>query len=263
MRAFAFALGISLALAGGGAGATPRRVASLNLCADELVLLIAAPEQIVSVTHLARDPDEFPFWTLARRYPANDGSIVSVAGMRPDLIVTMGGLGRDRDWLARRIGAGLVDLPFPQSIADVEASIERLGGVLGREARAAALIRAIRRARRDVPTRAVETAYLSGGGLSLSASGLGAEWMALAGLIQAALPGDRVTSERLLSDPPAVVLRSNYRGNQASRASRWPGFGLLGRLPHLRTIDTDGRRWTCMGPSLLPEIARLRREVAR
>ena len=32
---------------------TPRRVASLNLCTDELLLLLAAPEQIASVTHLA------------------------------------------------------------------------------------------------------------------------------------------------------------------------------------------------------------------
>ena len=53
MRVFASLLAISLALAA-PAGAEPRRVASLNLCTDELLLLIAAPGQIVSVTHLAR-----------------------------------------------------------------------------------------------------------------------------------------------------------------------------------------------------------------
>jgi hypothetical protein len=30
-----------------------------------------------------------------------------------------------------------------------------------------------------------------------------------------------------------------------------------------RTIATDGRLWTCMGPLLIGEIARLRRELAR
>src|SRR5688572_31875691 len=72
------------------------KVASLNLCTDELLLLLAAPDQIVSVTHLAQQPAETPLWRLARRYRSNDGSLLSVAGLKPDLIVTMGGGARDR-----------------------------------------------------------------------------------------------------------------------------------------------------------------------
>ena len=53
MRAFACVLGASLALTGDGGGG-PVRVASLNLCTDELLLMLAAPQQIVSVTHLAQ-----------------------------------------------------------------------------------------------------------------------------------------------------------------------------------------------------------------
>src|SRR3712207_4435627 len=80
MRAFACALAISLALAS-PAGAAPRRVASLNLCTDELLLMLAAPEQIASVTHLAQQPAETPLWREARRYRRNDGSLVSVVGL--------------------------------------------------------------------------------------------------------------------------------------------------------------------------------------
>jgi hypothetical protein len=29
----------------------------------------------------------------------------------------------------------------------------------------------------------------------------------------------------------------------------------------VRTLPTDGRRWTCLGPLLIDEIERLRREV--
>lgn len=262
MRAFACALAISLAL-GGAAEATPRRVASLNLCADELVLLVAAREQIASVTHLSRNPREFPFWRSARRYPSNDGGLVSVAALRPDLIVTMGGLGRDRERLARRIGARLIDLPYPQSIADIETSVARLGIALDRRPRAAALIRAIRRLRSSAPSRQVDAVFVSGGGLSFAAPGLGAEWMALAGLSQRSLPNARVSSEMLLTSPPAIALRSDYRSDQSSRAALWPGFRLLARSRRTRTLATDGRRWTCMGPSLIPEIRRLRRELER
>src|SRR5688500_9930017 len=53
------------------------RVASLNLCTDELLLALAAPEQIVSVTHLAHKPQEATLWRQARRYRQNDGSLLS------------------------------------------------------------------------------------------------------------------------------------------------------------------------------------------
>ncbi|HEY0113800.1 MAG TPA: hypothetical protein VGB59_11735, partial [Allosphingosinicella sp.] len=69
MRAFAFASAISLALLAGAAKpAPPARVASLNLCTDELLLLLAEPRQIVSVTHLAQQEAETPLWRAARRY---------------------------------------------------------------------------------------------------------------------------------------------------------------------------------------------------
>ena len=92
MRAFAWLSIASLAfVAAARSDAAPRRVVSLNLCTDELLLALAAPDQILSVTHLAQDPAETPLWPQARRYRRNDGSLLSVAAMRPDLVVTMGG----------------------------------------------------------------------------------------------------------------------------------------------------------------------------
>src|SRR3954470_242770 len=85
MRAFACASALSLALGlalGGAAGAAPpQRVASLKLCTDELLLLIAAPQQIVSLSYLSQLPEETPFWAKARAYRRNDGSLLSVAGL--------------------------------------------------------------------------------------------------------------------------------------------------------------------------------------
>src|SRR5437763_4221986 len=78
MRAFACASAISLALAGAGpadAAAAPRRVASLNLCTDELLLLLAGPGQIASVSYLSQLSQETPLWARARAYRRNDGSL--------------------------------------------------------------------------------------------------------------------------------------------------------------------------------------------
>jgi iron complex transport system substrate-binding protein len=87
--------------------------------------------------------------------------------------------------------------------------------------------------------------------------------MALAGLKQRPLQGDRVSLEQLLVRPPALLLRSDYRSGEYSGEQRWLAHPLASANRRSRTIPTDGRLWTCMGPSLIPEIERLRREAAR
>jgi len=262
MRVFAFCLAASLALAG-PAEATPRRVASLNLCTDELVLLLAAPAQIASVTHLSQDPGESPLWQTARRYRRNDGSLLSIAALRPDLVVTMGGGARDRLRIAERLGIPILDLPFAQSLDDVVTSIRRVAAALGRPAAGEVLVRRITELRGSAPAARTDAIWLGGGGRTIPATGLEAQWMALAGLRQRAMQGDRVSLETLLVRPPQVLLRSDYRAGQYSNQQRWLSHPLARRARGARTIPTDGRRWTCVGPLLIDEIARLRREAMR
>lgn len=266
-RLFRCAIGIVTALGAvcgtPSAIAAPERVVSLNMCTDELVLLLAEPEQIVSVTHLARDRHEFPFWRTARRYRANDGSIASVAGLRPDLIITMGGLARDRARLAERIGAEILILPYPQTLEDVETAVMQVATALGGEERARRYIGVLRYVEETQPVTSSEAVFLSDGGLSVASGSLDAQWLSLAG---AAIPADqagRVTAEHMLIDPPTTVIRSDYREEQTSRGQFWPGFRFLERSPQTRVISTDGRRWTCSGLSLLPEIMRLRAALAQ
>jgi iron complex transport system substrate-binding protein len=257
MRAFASVSAISLALAG-TADAAPRRVASLNLCTDELLLMLGDPGQIVSVTHLAQQPAETPLWRQARRYRHNDGSLASVAGLGPDLVLTMGGGARDRVRIAARLGIRTLDLPYPQSLADTERAIGTVARALGRGPAGAAALARIERLKRSRPAMSADTIWLGGGGRTVAATGLAAEWMALAGLRQRPMTGDRVSLEQLLVRPPAVVLRSDYRGGQYSSEQRWLRHPLARRIRGARTLVTDGRLWTCMGPALAGEIERLR-----
>jgi iron complex transport system substrate-binding protein len=257
MRAFVCASAISLALAG-PAEAAPQRVASLNLCTDELLLMLGDPAQIASVTHLAGQPAETPLWREARRHRSNDGSLVSVAGLRPDLVLTMGGGARDRGRIARRLGIRILDLPYPQSLADIEAGVRAVSAALGRGPAGAALLARIARLKAIRPAAAADTIWLGGGGRTVPATGLAAEWMALAGFRQRAVGGDRVSLEQLLVRPPAVLLRSDYRQGQYSGEQRWLSHPLARRARGARNIVTDGRPWTCMGPALIGEIERLR-----
>ena len=261
MRVFACILAISLTL-GGAAEAAPERVASLNLCTDELLLVLAAPEQIVSVTHLSHKQAETPLWKRARRYEANDGSLLSVVGHTPDLVLTMGGGARDRASIAEQLDIATLDLPFPQSIQDIEASISAVAQALGRQEQGRRLIARIDRLERSEPKRQHDTVWLGGGGRSVASGGLAAQWMALAGLRQRPLKGDRISLEQLLIRPPQILLRSDYRQGQYSGEQRWLNHPLAKGTEKSRTLVTDGRTWTCMGPLMLDEIRRLRQEMA-
>lgn len=232
------------------------RVASLNLCTDELLLLLGQPRQIVSVSHLSHSPRETALWRKARRYPANDGKLESVLASRPQLILTMSGSGGARQALARRFGARLIELPYPSSPSDVAAQAEQVSRLLGRPAASLPYRRQLARllATRTPPE---EGAFLGGGGLSLSPEGLGASWLSLVGFRQPALRGGRLSLEGLATKPPKWLIRSNYRMDQASRGAAWLNHPLVTRL-RSRTLGTDGRAWTCGGLPMLSEVERLR-----
>jgi iron complex transport system substrate-binding protein len=237
------------------------KVASLNLCTDELLLTLAAPEQIVSVTHLAHKSQETTLWRQARRYPQNDGSLLSVVGRKPDLVVTMGGGARDRARIAQRLGIRILDLPYPQDLADVEKAIATVAGALGHPAAGRQWLARLQALKRSLPGHMPDTIWLGGGGRSVQATGLAADWMRLAGFRQRPLQGDRVSLEQLLVHPPAVLLRSDYRSGQYSGEQRWLMHPLAKGTRRSRTIPTDGRAWTCMGPPMVDEVLRLRQQV--
>jgi iron complex transport system substrate-binding protein len=232
------------------------RVASLNLCADEYLLLLARPSEIASVTRLSQDPSESPLWKTARRYPSNRGDLEGVIAARPTLVVTMGGSGRSSEAIARRMGLKTIDLAFPTSIEDVERNMVRLASILGDTRRAASWQKGLARLKSSqAPAR--DTIFLTDSGFSLSSGGTGAQWMALAGFRQRPLPGARATLETLALHPPAILLRSTYRRNQHSLGQAWLKHPLA-RKARAKTVWTDGRPWTCMGPLMLSEIERLR-----
>ena len=239
------------------------RVASLNMCTDELVMLLAPEPQITSVTHLSQDLRESPLWRVARRFSANDGSMLSAAGERPTLIVTMGGIARDRERLAHAIGAEILILPFPQSLDDIEASVRQLAAALQRKRQGERIVAAMQAVRRTEPERAITGFMLSGGGFTQSSGSLGSQWMALAGIEVPPGTGPRIAAERLAYDPPEMILRSIYRPGQTALRNSWPGFRMIGGKPDIRQVVTDGRLWTCAGPLLVAEIVRLRRKVAQ
>ena len=232
-------------------------VASLNLCTDEYLLLLARRQEIASVSFLSQDPLESPLWRSARRYPANRGSIEDVLARRPDIVLTMGGGGRATRLLAGRVHIRAVELVSANSLRDVATNLRSVAAALGEPRRAAPWVERLAQLQRTSPIAAKDALWLSGGGQSLAAGSIGAQWLRLAGLEQRALPGGRASLETLLVQPPAVLVQSRYRSAQVSSGTRWLNHPIV-RHAKSQKLTTDGRPWTCMGPLMIGEIERLR-----
>ena len=235
-------------------------VASLNLCADEYLLLLARSDEIASVSFLSQYPLESPLWRIARRHHSNRGSIEDVLNQRPHVLLTMGGGGRATALIARRLGIRVVDLKHVSSPEDVGANLRTVAAALGEPNGAAPWIARLNALGRSSPRSARDTILLASTGDSLSPGSAGAKWLRLAGLEQRPLSEGRATLETLLTRPPQVLVRSNYRLGQVSRGTRWLDHPIVRRMPSHRMV-TDGRAWTCMGPLMILEIERLRKAM--
>ena len=128
-------------------GSRPARIVSMNLCTDQLALLVAAPEQIHSLSYISRDPASSPLAEEARRYPPNHGLAEEIFLMRPDLVLAGAYTRRETTNMLARLGFRVETFAPAASFDDIRANIRRLGRLLGRETRASHLLAAFDQAR--------------------------------------------------------------------------------------------------------------------
>lgn len=244
------------------AAAPPTRVASLNLCTDELALLLAAPGQLASVTWLAAEPRETALAPRARGLLLNNGRLEDIAALRPDLVLTSGPATRYAAELAQRMGTRVLDVPSPATTADVRANVRAVAAALGRPGAATPVLAAFDHDLGPPIAARTRALLIQGGGYAPPPNGLAAAFLGHAGLAQMPTQGGHVDFERLLINPPQVVVTANYRATQISRAQSWFAHPALGHLPS-RRLAIDGRAWTCMGPLAARALPGLRAELAR
>jgi len=138
-----WAVGASLALIG-SAAAGPR-IASLNLCADQYVLALADPDQILSLSPDAHDPVLSYAAQDAKAYPITNGSAEAIAALGPD-IVFANPYGRDgTKSLLRGLGMTVIELEVAQDFAAIKRQTRIIAEALEQTKRGEALIAAMER----------------------------------------------------------------------------------------------------------------------
>jgi len=105
----------------------------MNVCTDQLAMRVAAPGQLVSVSHLARDPGLSAMAVEALAYPVNHGRAEEIYLMEPDLVLASTFSDRATVAMLRRVGVEVLEFPPAASLADIPERLRAMGAALGRE----------------------------------------------------------------------------------------------------------------------------------
>jgi iron complex transport system substrate-binding protein len=235
LRAAALALAL-LAAAAGARAAPARRVVSLNPSLTAILLAVGARDALVGVDSFSarQEPEVAALPTVGGLY---DPSLEAVLALAPDLVVFVP-TAEQRDFQRRLADLGVPVQPYdPLSFEDVLATIEALGGRVGRADAARERVAAIRAARAAVAARAAarprrravlvlqrEPLFLVGRGSFVD------EMLEVAGAENLARafdePWPRVAREWLLAAAPDVILDASdpAAGEPAAYWAHWPSL---------------------------------------
>jgi iron complex transport system substrate-binding protein len=267
--ALLFAAALAAAQAGSATAEPLPRVASINLCADQHLLALADPEQILTVSWLAADPEESLLATEARHHELNFGTAEELLKFAPDVVLAGTYTSPFTRTLLRRVGIRVVELEPETSIADIERNVRLVAELVGqaeRGERAVAALRAqVRALAANRPAQRLTAVIVRPGGFTVGADSLANELLTLAGLANVAAERglDRwgsLSMEALLRSAPELIVLTGYRSTQPSLANAVLEHPALERLGATRrTVTVPTALWACGSPGSVEAAAVLQR----
>lgn len=269
-RVFAFGV-ISLLMAATGARAeppptAPRRIVSLNLCADELALRLAPKGHVISVTSLASDPLSSTVAPLAAGIPANRGLAEEVVPLGPDLVIAGAFTTRSTVALLQRFGIPVIELGSPSSLEEAYGQIRTLAARLGAPEKGEEMVREIEAAIAAAPPPqqpAPRAVVLRPNGFTVGRDTLADDLMRRAGLdnVAARLSPDKLgqlSLEEIVTARPEVLVVDDEPDAPPSLAREMMAHPAVREaLAEGRTVDVPTRLWACVGPQLAEAFTRL------
>lgn len=250
----------------------PRRVVSMNLCTDQLAMLLADEGQLISVSRIALDPYVSAMATQAQSYRINYGQAEDIYLMQPDLVLAGQYTPASTVNMLRGLGIEVEIFDITSSLDGVTEQLRKMGQALHRRAQAEALIA-------DFDTRRAALARNTGpqpraifyyaNGLTSGDGSLANDILELAGFTNAAIDagygwGRKLPLEVLaLTDPDLVITTTPYPGgSRAEDVMQHPAVRAL--QENAATAAVTDHDWVCGTPFVLraaEQLADVRRQI--
>lgn len=245
-------------------------VASINLCTDQLVLSIAGPEQVLSLSWLSADPEESMLAAEASVYPLNYGSAEELMRIGADVVIAGTETSPFTRDLLRRLGSTIVEVVPATSLDDVYRNLQQVGDAIGRSRESAAVVAAMQSRAAAIRSRRVEPArsaiVVRPGGFTIGRETLANELLELVGLDNRIAELDRwgsLSIETLLTNDPDFIVLTDYRNTEASLANSIFSHPALVALTESQTrLDIPARFFACGAPASLDSAESLLEQMA-
>lgn len=257
LAALGLAAGCAPAAPAQTGGANAPTIVSLNPCLDAILVEVAAPDQVLALSHYSRDPASSSIPAeVAARYGVTGGTAEEVIALQPDLVLASTFLPQPTRSALERAGLRVETFGSPTTIAESVAQVHNLSELAGAKARGEALVRQI-----ATPANNPEHAPISAllwqegeivaGEQTLIAQLLREEGFTSHAAARGLQQSDRVSLESLLADPPALVLVAGDAPGQHHPV-------LAGALKTTAIAPLDPALLYCGGPTIPKARARLR-----
>ncbi|SFO30952.1 iron complex transport system substrate-binding protein [Cohaesibacter marisflavi] len=250
----------------------PQRVVSINLCTDQLAMMVAGPDQLISVSKLAFDPNTSVMVDRAKRYRMNHARAEEIIRMKPDLVLAGIYTSKNTINLLQRFGVRVEQFSPDSGFDAIRKNILRIGNLLGQHERASRLLRdfdnKLASLKKSAPKEQKVLASYEPSSYTGGAGTLANEMIKAAGLRHMGedlgFHGSSVklSLEALIRENPDFVMSwSQWTGGpaRATQILRHPAldewFGPERRV----TVDT--RYWICGGPFTVDAIADLQKKI--
>lgn len=241
------------------AEAPPQRVVSMNLCTDQMAMLMAGPGQLHSVSYLARDPEGSVLAEEASKFPVNHGLAEEIFMMQPDLVFAGTFSSRASVAMLQRLGFRVELFEPAYSFDQIRAHLRRMGDLLGRRERAEELVQELDRRIAETPESRADAwlplaalhyanSYTSGAGT------LSSEVVARAGLenlgTRLGLSGTvRLPLESLVMSAPDLVVGGQRAGTAPALAYQTFEHPALSAVLKGRAMTAvPDKYWVCGAP---------------
>jgi iron complex transport system substrate-binding protein len=261
------AIGVLSLLCQGACASAPKRVVSLNLCLDTLLVELAPPERIAAISHYSLDEWRSPIAEQARHFPITYETAEEVVALRPDLVLTSRHSATATRHALTRVGIHFELFDVPASIEESIAQVRAVAKMLEREEAGEALVgrinSAIATARPTAGFTPLSAVVYQPGGLTAGIDTVTGELMRIVGLENVAERyGIRqfrpLSLELLVSQPPQVLLVGETSPNAPTQAERVIQHRVLRSLEsHMTREVFPVRLLYCAGPTMIDALTTL------
>lgn len=251
----------------GAAAPSPRRVVSLDLCADQFVLRMVPREDIAAVSPRATR-EISAMRGRADGIPTVRPRAEDILALQPDLIVRAYGGGPNATAFFKRAGIPVVDVGWANDLDAVKSGILAMAEVLGNNQAGQDIIDDMTRrvAALPLPATSASILYMTPGGVTTGPGSLIDELIALSGNrnYETRKGWHPIPLEKTVVQPPdyyAAAFFESHRNNfDAWSVARHPL--LVARQRTSSTIPLDGAWTACAGWPLVDALEALAQATA-